>query len=98
MADPQTVSPEAADILVLMVEAWACLPDDWETNGFWLAGVQSLAQFIADSKDAVPADRLGTLLSIGGKMIHMAHAEQVADAGKAAADIIERVRRNGGAA
>jgi hypothetical protein len=67
----------------------------WETDGFWLAGVQWLAQFIVNSRGRVSTEDLGVLLSLGGQMVHAAHQERAA--AEAAANLIDGLRGKGGA-
>ena len=73
------VSPEAADLLDLMLTETR-LPSDWDTSGFWLAGAQQLAQFMADQRGRIHIVDAAMLLGLGGMLVEMAKRERQASA------------------
>lgn len=77
--DAQMVSPEAAEILTLMIEETR-LPDDWDVSGFWLTHAQQLAQFMADHRGRFPLHDAAMLLGLGGMLVAMAKREREASA------------------
>jgi hypothetical protein len=77
--DAQMVSPEAAEILTLMIEETR-LPDDWDVSGFWLTHAQQLAQFMADHRGQFPLHDAAMLLGLGGILVVMAKREREASA------------------
>lgn len=77
--DPLSVSPEAAEILILMLEETR-LPDDWDVSGFWLAHAQQLAQFIADQRGVISFENAVMLTGLGGMLVEMAKREREASA------------------
>lgn len=74
-----TVTPEAAEFLTLMLEETR-LPDDWDTSGFWLSHAQQLAQFLADHRGRFPMSDAAMLLGLGGMLVEMAKREREASA------------------
>ncbi|TZG25890.1 hypothetical protein [Sphingomonas montanisoli] len=87
-----TVSPEAAEFLLLMIEE-TCLPHDWDTSGLWLSHTQDLAQFLADVRNLVTIDQAAMLVGLGGMLVEMAKRE------REAADVVACLfERDGGAA
>lgn len=74
-----TVTPEAAEFLTLMLEETR-LPDDWDTSGFWLSHAQQLAQFLADHRGRIPLTDAAMLLGLGGMLVEMAKREREASA------------------
>ncbi|QHD65742.1 hypothetical protein GS397_00755 [Sphingobium yanoikuyae] len=91
MSDAEMVSPEAAEILTVMLKEIR-LPDDWDVSGFWLGFAQQLAQFMADNRDKIFVPDALMLATIGGMMTIMAKRE--VEASDAAAVFL---RRHGGA-
>ncbi|WP_010339545.1 hypothetical protein [Sphingobium yanoikuyae] len=81
--DAQMVSPEAAEILTLMIEETR-LPDDWDVSGFWLTHAQQLAQFMSDHRGQFPLQDAAMLLGLGGMLVVMAKREQEASAAASA--------------
>jgi len=79
MADPRTVSPEAAEFLVIMIEETR-LPEGWDVSGFWLDAAQGLAQFMADNKAHIRLDDAAMLTGIGCMLVEMAKREREASA------------------
>lgn len=72
-----TTSPEASELLTLMLEETR-LPDDWEISGFWLNYAQQLAQFMADQRGKIPFSDAAMLLGLGGMLVEMAKREREA--------------------
>jgi hypothetical protein len=79
MTDSEMVSPEAAEILTLMIEETR-LPADWDVSGFWLTHAQQLAQFMADQRGEFPLHDAAMLLGLGGMLVVMAKREREASA------------------
>lgn len=71
------VTPEAAEFLGLMLEE-TCLPDGWDTSGFWLTHAQQLTQFLADPRGRIPLEDAAMLVGLGGILVEMAQREREA--------------------
>ncbi len=74
-----TVTPEAAEFLAIMAQE-VILPDDWDVSGYWLDAAQSLAQFMADHRNAISLQGASVLAGIGGMLVLMATREHEASA------------------
>ncbi|RVU04118.1 hypothetical protein EOE18_13180 [Novosphingobium umbonatum] len=77
MPDNQMVTPEAAELLTLMLEETR-LPDNWEVSEFWLAHAQMLAQFMADYRAKIAFGDAAMLLGLGGMLVAQAQREREA--------------------
>lgn len=70
-----TVTPEAAEFLTIMLEETR-LPADWDVSGFWLVHAQQLAQFLADQRGKIPFEDAAMLVGLGGMLVEMAKRER----------------------
>lgn len=92
MTDDQMVTPEAAEMLSIMLHEIR-LPDGWDVSGFWLDSAQNLARFLADHRGKISLEDAAMLAGIGGMIVIMARREREASAAAAAF-----LRGEGGAA
>ncbi|KPF90209.1 hypothetical protein IP81_15820 [Novosphingobium sp. AAP83] len=72
-----TVSPEAARILTLMIEE-TILPANWDVSGLWLDYAQQLAQYVADQRGIISMSDATMLVGLGGVLVEMAKREREA--------------------